>query len=332
LLSQFLIPYLAVLSRAAWNIKQNLEGAGLLSSDMTAPDLAALAAAMHAGAVSGWDPGASVLGILGLLCVACLLFVPFVMLAGYAIGRTLGVLVTAVVLLLPGVASVAGIFPRVAPAPETFVIGGVGVTGDIFGMLSLVALLVAVGWTVFVLAADSLPIRNKGWEVYDLFWLVLGLTAAVFFIADSQMSQHDANFRETGNDVQRASGYLLKQVEAYISWCRQNAADHAASCSWASHVHPKLLNIEFEDPRVFVKLGPDSSAALYGDQRRAATPAEMDQIRREIAAYNQRLCPVEDLGHGFFEGRPSLPNARTPRTRSAQLSRTRSPARCPRLF
>ena len=79
MLSQFLIPYLAVLSRAAWNIKQNLEGAGLLSSDMTAPDLAALAAAMHAGAVSGWDPGASVLGILGLLCVACLLFVPFVM-------------------------------------------------------------------------------------------------------------------------------------------------------------------------------------------------------------------------------------------------------------
>ena len=302
MLSQFLIPYLAVLSRAAWNIKQNLEGAGLLSSDMTAPDLAALAAAMHAGAVSGWDPGASVLGILGLLCVACLLFVPFVMLAGYAIGRTLGVLVTAVVLLLPGVASVAGIFPRVAPAPETFVIGGVGVTGDIVGMLSLVVLLVAVGWTVFVLAADSLPIRNKGWEVYDLFWLGLGLTAAVFFIADSQMSQHDASFREAGNDVQRASGYLLKQVEAYISWCRQNAADHAASCSWASHVHPKLLNIEFEDPRVFVKLGPDSSAALYGDQRRAATPAEMDQIRREIAAYNQRLCPVEDLGHGFFRG------------------------------
>ena len=68
----------------------------------------------------------------------CLLFVPFVMLAGYAIGRTPGVLVTAVVLLLPGVAGVAGIFPRVAPAPEAFVIGGVGVTGDIFGILSLV--------------------------------------------------------------------------------------------------------------------------------------------------------------------------------------------------
>ena len=300
MLNQFLIPYLVVLNRAAWSIQQNLEGAGLLSSDMTAPDLAA--AWPGAAAVSGWDPGGSVRVILGLLCEACLLFVPFVMLAGYAIGRTPGVLVTAVVLLLPGVAGVAGIFPSVAPAPEAFVIAGAGVTGDIFGMLSLVALFVAVGWTVFVLAADSLPIRNKGWEVYDLFWLGLGLTAAVFFIADSQTAQHDADFRETGNDVQRASGYLLKQVEAYISWCRQNAADHAASCSWASHVHPKLLDIEFEDPRVFVKLGPDSSAALYGDQRRAATPAEMDQIRREIAAYNQRLCPVEDLGHGSFTG------------------------------
>jgi len=254
---------------------------------------------MGAAAVSGWDPGASVRGILGLLCEACLLFVLFVMLAGYAIGRTRGVLVTAVVLLLPGVAGVAGIFPRLAPAPEAFAIGGIGVTGDIGGMLSPVALLVAVGWTVTVLIADGLPIRNKVWEAFDLFWLVLALVAAVFFIADSQMSQHDANFRETGNDVQRASGYLLKQVEAYISWCRQNAPDHAASCSWASHVHPKLLHIEFEYPILFVQGGPDSSAALYGDQSRAATPAEMDQIRREIAAYNQRLCPVEDLGHGF---------------------------------
>jgi hypothetical protein len=41
----FLFPYVAVLNRAAWNIQQNLEGAGLLSSDMTARDLAALAAA-----------------------------------------------------------------------------------------------------------------------------------------------------------------------------------------------------------------------------------------------------------------------------------------------
>jgi hypothetical protein len=51
---------------------------------------------------------------------------------------------------------------------------------------------------------------------------------------------------------------------------------------------------------VFVKLGPDSSAALYGDDlNHAATPAEMDKIRREIADYNQKLCPVEDLGNGF---------------------------------
>jgi hypothetical protein len=119
-----------------------------------------------------------------------------------------------------------------------------------------------VGWTVTVLIADSLPIRNKVWEAYDLFWLVLvGLIAAAFFIADSQMAQHDADFRETGNDAQRASGYLLKQVEAYISWCRQNAPDHAVYCSWASHVHPKLLDTEFEYPILFVKLGPDSSAA-----------------------------------------------------------------------
>jgi hypothetical protein len=112
-------------------------------------------------------------------------------------------------LLLPGVAGVAGILPRVAPAPEAFAIGGVGVTGDIVGMLSLVAMLVAVGWTVTVLAADSLPIGNKIWEAYDHIWLVLGLIAAVFFIADSQMAQHDMDFRETGQDVQRASGYLL---------------------------------------------------------------------------------------------------------------------------
>jgi len=282
-----------LLSRAAWSIQQNLEGAGLLSSDMIAPRLPG------AALVSGWDPGASVLVILGFLCVVCLLFVPFVMLAGYAVGRKTGFLVTAVVLLLPGVAGVTGILPRIAPAPEAFAIGGVGVTGDIGGMLSLVALLVAVGWTVAVLAADSLLIRNKIWEAYDHIWLVLGLIAAVFFIADSQMAQHDADFRATGNDVQRASGYLLKQVETYISWCRQNASDHATSCSWASNAHPILLRFAFEDPTLFVELGPSLAADLYGDDlRHAATPPEMDRVRREIAVYNQKLCPVEDLGNG----------------------------------
>lgn len=297
MLSQFLYPYAAVLNRAAWSIQQNLEGAGLLSSDMTASSLAA--AMPGAALVTGWDPGASVRAILGLLCVFCMLFAPFVMLAGYAIGRKIGVIATAFVLLLPGVAGVTGISPRIALAPEAFEIGGVGATGDIGGMLSLVALLVAVGWTVTVLAADSLSIRNKCWEVYDHIWLVLGLVTAIIFIADSQMARHDADFRETGQDVQRASGYLLKQVEVYVSWCRHNATDHAASCRWASHVHPSLLLLAFEDPRVLVKLGPDSSAALYGnDLYHAATPAEMDKVRREIADYNQKLCPVTDLGNG----------------------------------
>lgn len=296
LLIQFLFPYVAVLNRAAWSIQQNLEGAGLLSSDLTASQLAA--AMPDAVMATGWDPGASVAVILGLLCLFCLLFVPFVILAGYAVGRKIGVLVAAIVLLLPGVAGVIGILPRVAPAPEAFDIGGVGVTGDIGGMLSLVTLLVALGWTVTVLAADSLGFRNKFWDGYDHVWLVLGLIAAITFVADSQMGQHDAAFRETGQDVQRAGGYLLKQVEAYISWCRQNAGDHAASCQWASQVHPTLLLLAFEDPRVFVSPGggPDSSAALYGvDLYHTATPAEMDKIRREIAGYNQRLCPVKDL-------------------------------------
>ena len=309
MLSQFLIPYLAVLSRAAWSIQQNLEGVGLLSSDMTA---ASLAAAMPGAAlVTGWDPGASVLGILGLLCVVCLLLVPFVLLAGYAIGRKWGVVITAIVLLLPGVAGVTGFWPRVAPAPKAFTISGAGVTGDIGGMIALVALLVVVGWTVTVLAADSLPIRNKGWEVYEHFWLVLGLIAAVFFIADLQMAEHDANFRMTGADVQRASGYLLKQVEAYISWCQKNAPNHPASCSWASRVHPTLLRIAFEYPEVFVGLSPDSSAALYGDQQRQATPAEMDRIRGEIAAYNQNLCPVVDLGNGISSLPADSPQCQT---------------------
>lgn len=129
---------------------------------------------------------------------------------------------------------------------------------------------------------------------------MLGLIAAIFFIADSQMAQHDADFRATGNDIQRASGYLLKQIETFIFRCSQNAPDRLASCSWAQHVHPILLRSAFEDPKLFVDLGPDSSAALYGsDLYHAATPEEMDQIRHEIAAYNQRLCPVQDLGRGY---------------------------------
>ena len=76
-------------------------------------------------------------------------------------------LVAAIVLLLPGVPGVIGILPRVAPAPEALDIGGVVVSGDIGGCFSLVSLLVALGWKVTVLAADSLRFHNKFWDGYD---------------------------------------------------------------------------------------------------------------------------------------------------------------------
>lgn len=167
MLSLFIFPYVFILSRASWSIQQNLEGTGLLSSDITQSDLSKYPEISRYSMVSGWDPGSSVNSILGMLIILCVFGFPFIIFAGYAIKRKIGALIAFTILLLPGIISIAGFWPMLSLAPESFTISGTGVTGDIWGMFSLVILVVTAGWTITILAVDSLRIPGRFWDLYD---------------------------------------------------------------------------------------------------------------------------------------------------------------------
>ena len=305
MLGRFLFPYVALLNNAAWSVHQNLEGAGLSSSSGLNPDL-------HGYALgTAWDPGAYVLELLGLFFIAFICGCLFFVLAGYVISRRIGTCIALTVVLSPGILSIVGLWPVIPLAPERFTIDGAGVTGSTRGMLSLVALAVTAGWTFTILATDSLRLRGKFWDIYDHFWLVLGLLAAIFFVIDSQIAEHEADFRATESDTQRANAYLLKQVEAYSRRCHQTSADILMSCEWASDVYQRLFDASFEGLSLFAIFGPNSSADMHGRFNQVATPAKMDAIRIEIGMYNQTACPVTTIDEQITQTTLPSPDCQT---------------------
>lgn len=284
MLDRFLFPYRALLSNGAWSLQQNLEGAGRLSSAVQPNGLPG------AALVSGWDPQASVFLLLGLLAIAAICLCPFTLLAGYVLGRRRGAGVVLLLLCLPGLLNFVGWWPVMAMGPEAFDIDGAGVTGEVGGMLPLVVLAVATGWTVMILAADTARIGKRFWDGYDHVWLVLGLLTVLFFVADGQVSQHDRARGETERDVQRASAYLARQSDAFDQWCRTGGQGDSQvgspSCHWAADVHQKLLDQSIDGLELFAIFGPRSTADVYGRFGHPASAPEAAAIRTGIAAYN----------------------------------------------
>ncbi|WP_176059077.1 hypothetical protein [Paraburkholderia sp. BCC1876] len=288
----FFTPYLLPLYGAAWNIQQSLEGLGVsssyfVSSDPTGPAL-----------VSSWSPGVHVMAIFGLLFVAMICVFICVLWAGYILARKKGALVALAVIILPGVLNMVGLWPIVPSVPDTFVIDGTGVLGSGWGMLPLVCLGATAGWCLLLIYADLFSSGSRFWLAYDHVWYVAGLLAGIVFVADSQVSEHARRLQESSQYSRQASAYLRGQTAAYEQWCEDNGRVNQISCRWASTVQQKLLDYSWQEPALFWRFGPTTSAEVYSIPRRNITERAMTQIRLEIAAYNRELCPVADLGHG----------------------------------
>ena len=283
---RFLKPYLTFLIRAAWNIQQNLVGTGSWSTDDIQFDR------HEAGLHVGWNPAASMLPLLGFLIVLVLCGLLLLILTGYVLGRKRGAFITVAVLMLPGMLGLAGLWPTISPSPVAFEIGAVGAIGDVMGTLPLIVIAVIAGWSVTILIVDSFCIRRRFWDLFDHFWLVLGLVAVIFFVSDANVAQNDRDYSEAERDTQKASAYLLKQVDAYGKWCHETSHDDLLSCQWASGVHQTLLNASFESANLFGYFGPKSTKQLYGWFGNTASAEQKFTIRTEIASYNHMICPV----------------------------------------
>ncbi|WAL83742.1 hypothetical protein OYT13_04585 [Pandoraea sp. XJJ-1] len=208
-------------------------------------------------------------------------------------------------LLVPAVLNVLGIWPSFSAVPDSFVLGGTGVLGAGYGMACLMLLGVFGGWCVAIIFTDLVRIRDRFWHLYDHFWVIAGLLAGIFFVADSQVSRHATELQATSTEVKQASAYLLRQLESFDRWCRENEASAQVSCRWASSVQQKLLDYSYDHESIFVEFGPQTSADIYVIGEHRAQLSTSEEIRTEIAAYNQGLCPVQELGEGFGRDAPS---------------------------
>jgi hypothetical protein len=118
--THFSVPYVQFLLGAAYNIAQTLEG--LRPTSLTI---------VVGGADSRIELGYFVPFemVCGILVLYSFLLVGLIVVAAYVFGRWRGVFTALLLLALPGVAAIFGLWPNINYSPETIVIGGTGTLG-----------------------------------------------------------------------------------------------------------------------------------------------------------------------------------------------------------
>jgi hypothetical protein len=53
------------------------------------------------------------------------------------------------------------------------------------------------GWCAMLVFIDIVRAGDKFWHVYDHVWYAAGLLAGIFFVADSQVSEHARSLQES---------------------------------------------------------------------------------------------------------------------------------------
>ena len=295
IIARFLFPYASVFSNISWNIMQNLEGAGILSSSVPSSDL------QTGILVSTWSPQAKVYIIMGIITLAFLAYLPLLVLSGYSLNKWNGVFVVSFLVFLPGLLAVVGLWPATPLQPEKYEIGGAGVVGYVGGLLPLALLMVLVGWSLIIVSVDSFRLGKKFIDAYDHLWLMFGLVALVFFVMDAQITNNTRDYNEANSTIQRANSYLLKQIETYGQWCMQTSNNALISCRWASDVHQRLLDASITGLSIGQISEMKSTAEIYSQFGQTEGPEKVLAIRHEIIAYNKKVCPVIKLNNGNLQ-------------------------------
>ncbi|NIA70062.1 hypothetical protein HBA54_15765 [Pelagibius litoralis] len=296
ILVDFFAPYVRFLHGAAYNIQQNTEGLGIHSSHFLVRDAT--------GNIVGsyWSPGEAAVTILGILVLYYLGLILLVSLATYILGRMKGVFITMLLLAVPGIFNVFGLFPDINYVPDEFIVGGTGVLGSPWGMLPLLLMALLTGWSVVIVLSDVCSLGERFRHYYDHLWYVMVIIAGIYFVDDLSAQENLGNLKAENQSARQASAYLLEQVRDYQRQCQVDSSLGAASCDWASRVQQLLNHYAARDERTFHLLGPKSSADVYSAGTGRISLPEILQIRREIMAYNNSRCPVDDTDglHRFY--------------------------------
>ena len=290
MLEEFSYPYISILKAEAWSIEQILDGLGLIQISIFLP---------APGTAPSPTPFEGMRAIFNCLLVYSIFLSIFLLVVGYVLRRKRGLLSVAILLMLPGLLGVFGIWPSSGWVPERYILNGSGELGTPLGTVSLLFLGLLSGWSITILVVDIFAFKNGFWHAYDHVWCVAALLAGIFFVVDAEMNQHQRELDQNTKKISQTSFYLLRQVELYDAWCLKNGHTASASCQWANTIQSQLSDYAYSG---FVPgLTPKYTAQIYGGGTFAAPLEETHRIRTEIAAYNRLLCPVTDLGHGISQ-------------------------------
>lgn len=245
---------------------------------------------------SYWSPGESMMVEFGALICLAILMVPLLGAASYTVGKSKGLLLFVFILLMPGALNVIGYFPDVNYLPVRYSINGVGKLGSEIGVLPLLLLCAFGGWAIIVLIYDNCGFTDRFRQVYDHFWFPLALVAAFFFVADNGATENRENLTASVAEVNGASGYLLSQVRRYDDYCKANGQGDLKSCKWSQYVQGLLKSMKEEGVGYYIGFAPKTSAEFYGEN---ISTDDVLEIRREISAYNELVCPVKRYSGGM---------------------------------
>jgi hypothetical protein len=204
-LVRFFEPYLGFLAGAAYNIQQTREG---LNPDPIIFYAYAPGSNIEQGQPSLFE---GVLFIFGVLLLYSLLLGGLIVIAAYILGRKRGSFIALLLLALPGILSMFGLWPYINYLPDSLVLRGTGMLGSAWGMFTLVFMGLLTGWSVVVILSDLRGFKDKFRHYYDHLWYAMAILTCLFFVADSNTSQVAQEFQRGNQWVHEASAYLLQQ-------------------------------------------------------------------------------------------------------------------------
>lgn len=296
MLIKFLTPYLLFCYSATYSVLQTLDGIGLASTIRYENNGASPFATMI------FAPGEQVRIMLPVIIISMVVIIFLLLAAAYVLWKITGVIICAIILILPGLLAISGYFPAIRWLPYRYNIGGAGEVGSPAGISCLVIAGIITGWAVFILIQKAFRAGERFRTVFDIFLILTAAVNGIFWVHDKEISSIQPAHQETSMNINSSSAYLLKQVEYYDEQCRNGVVKNVLSCQWASDIQGKLNDYTYQLPSVFMQFTPDTVVGLYKTYHMSDSQAE--KIREELNEYNLRMCPEKQLGQGVTQLAP----------------------------
>lgn len=286
----FIKPYVLFCYSATYSILQILDGTGLTStiSYGTSPQ------SPFATIIFSADEQAR--SLLPMIIISMVIIASIFITAAFFYGQVKGVVLCIFLLLLPGMLSISGYFPAIRWLPFYYSIGGSDEVGSPTGISCLIIAGMILGWATFILAQYAIKAGENFRTALDIMLILTASANGIFWVHDKEVGSINSLYQETSVDMNKASLYLLKQVEYYDEQCNSGLVKSKSSCHWASQIQSHLKDYAYASPEYLIRFTPNSVIDFYKPYD--MPESEVGKIRNEISKFNEITCPVIRLGQG----------------------------------